>query len=79
MSYIFIFTLINLAVIITGPSQDGIERRLATSHARYFLLTNLRIPKVLAAGEGIYIAQVANMGYQLAEVDFSDSNFQVKT
>ncbi|KAL8785161.1 MAG: hypothetical protein Q9195_008753 [Heterodermia aff. obscurata] len=72
--------LINNAGIMApkeyATSKDGIESQFAANHVGHFLLTGLLIEEVLAAGEGAAIINVASLGYQLAEPDLDDPNFE---
>lgn len=58
-------------------SKDGIESQFAANHVGHFLLTNLFIKEILAAGEEATVVNVASLGYQLAEANLEDPNFQV--
>ena len=55
-------------------SKDGIESQFAACHIGHFLLTKLLLPKIAAEGT---IVNVGSLGYQLAEVNLDDPNFQV--
>ena len=66
-----------MAVRTYVTSKDGIESQFAANHVGHFLLTNLLIQQVIAAGEGATIVNVASLGYQLAELNIEDPNFQV--
>ncbi|CAF9904224.1 MAG: hypothetical protein HETSPECPRED_003445 [Heterodermia speciosa] len=72
--------LINNAGIMApkeyATSKDGIESQFAANHVGHFLLTGLLIEEVLAAGEGAAIINVASLGYQLAEPNLDDPNFE---
>ncbi|MCJ1246332.1 hypothetical protein MMC30_003539 [Trapelia coarctata] len=57
-------------------SKDGIESQFAANHVGHFLLTNLLIKEILAAGEEATVVNVASLGYQLAEANLEDPNFQ---
>jgi NAD(P)-dependent dehydrogenase (short-subunit alcohol dehydrogenase family) len=74
--------MINNAGITAVPtfetSEDGIELQFAANHVGPFLLTNLIIGKVLAAGKGARVANVASTGYELSGVRFEDWNFKVR-
>ncbi|KAL7941905.1 putative short-chain dehydrogenase [Trichoderma barbatum] len=54
-------------------SKDGIEMQFASNHVGHFLLTNLLIPEI-KKGKGV-VANVTSGGYQLADPDFKDVNF----
>lgn len=75
--------LINNAGIMApkeyATSKDGIESQFAANHVGHFLLTGLLIEEVLAAGEGAAIINVASLGYQLAEPNLDDPNFEVSS
>ena len=49
-------SLINKAGVMAIPeywnNKGGVEMTLATNHVDYFLLTNLLMEKILAAGKG---------------------------
>ncbi|MCJ1281908.1 hypothetical protein MMC26_001231 [Xylographa opegraphella] len=65
-----------MAVRTYVTSKDGIESQFAANHVGHFLLTNLLMPQVIAAGKGAIVVNVASSGYQLAELNIQDSNFQ---
>lgn len=61
-------------------SPEGIELHLATNHVGHFLLTNLLIPKVIAAAKdstrsSVRIVNVSSVGAHLAGLRPSDMNF----
>lgn len=58
-------------------SKDGIEMQFASNHIGHFLLTNLLVPEI-KKGNGV-VANVASGGYQIADPDFEDVNFNVRT
>jgi len=57
-------------------SKDGIEMQLAANHTGHFLLTNLLMPKLLAA-QGARIVNVSSFGYMSGGIYFDDPNFKV--
>lgn len=59
-------------------TEEGIELQFGINHVGHFLLTNLLMPKILAAGRGARIVNVSSNGYELAGVRFDDYNFEVK-
>jgi NAD(P)-dependent dehydrogenase (short-subunit alcohol dehydrogenase family) len=70
--------MINNAAIMAAPFQlsvDGIEMQLATNYLSHFLLTNILLPKVLAAGPGARIVNVSSVGNNFSGIRFSDPNF----
>lgn len=75
--------LINNAGIMApkdfATSKDGIESQFAANHVGHFLLTNLLLKQGLLVGGGSTIVNVSSLGYQLAEVNLADPNFQVRT
>ena len=60
-------------------TKDGIEMQLGSNHIGHFLLTNLLMPKLLAAGSGARIVNVSSFGYMSGGVRFDDPGFQVCT
>lgn len=70
--------LINNAGIMAPPfalTSEGIESQFGSNHVGHFLLTNLLMPKILAARGGARIVNVTSSGYALGEVRFDDWNF----
>lgn len=70
--------VINNAAVMACPhtlTEDGIELQLATSHTSHFLLTNLIMPKVLAAGPGARLVLTTSSGHRGAPVNLDDPNF----
>ncbi|KAL5317363.1 hypothetical protein ACEPPN_014458 [Leptodophora sp. 'Broadleaf-Isolate-01'] len=72
--------LINCAGVMAIPdfetTEEGIELQFGINHVGHFLLTNLLMPKILAAGRGARIVNVSSNGYELAGVRFDDYNFE---
>lgn len=60
-------------------TKEGIELQFGANHIGHFLLTNLVIGKVLAAGkgEGARIVNLSSTGFELNGVRFDDWNFEV--
>ncbi|KAH8799332.1 short-chain dehydrogenase [Xylogone sp. PMI_703] len=56
-------------------SSDGIELQFAINHLSHFLLTNLILPKILAAPKGARIVNLTSDAYTLSGVRFQDINF----
>lgn len=73
--------LINNAAIMSCPfskTVDGIESQFGTNHIGHFLLTNLILGKILAAGEGARIVNVSSSAHNQSDVRFDDWNFEVR-
>ncbi|KAH9204291.1 hypothetical protein DL95DRAFT_529323 [Leptodontidium sp. 2 PMI_412] len=72
--------LINSAGVMAIPTfettKEGIELQFGSNHVGHFLLTNLLLPKVEAAGKGARIVNVSSSGFELAGVRFDDYNFE---
>jgi len=60
-------------------SKEGIEMQFAVNHLGHFLLTNLLMPKIIAAGPGARIVNVSSWGHLAAGVRFKDWNFKVSS
>ena len=58
-----------------ATSRDGIELTFATNHIGHFLLTNLLMPEILAAGPHARVVNVSSTGYVLGGVHFGDPGF----
>jgi NAD(P)-dependent dehydrogenase (short-subunit alcohol dehydrogenase family) len=72
--------LVNCAGMMAVPTfettKDGIEMQFGLNHIGHFLLTNLIIGKILAAGKG-RIINVTSTGFEHGGVRYEDWNFQV--
>lgn len=55
--------------------KQGYEMQLSSNHLGHFLLTNLIMPKVLAAGSGSRIVNVTSIGHRIGPFRFEDYNF----
>jgi NAD(P)-dependent dehydrogenase (short-subunit alcohol dehydrogenase family) len=70
--------IINNAGIMICPyelSIDGYEMQFATNHLSHFLLTNLLMPKLLAAGPGATIVNVSSSGHKLGVVNWESTDY----
>lgn len=76
--------VVNNAGVMNIPerqlSPEGIEMHLATNHVGHFLLTNLILPKLIAAAKGapkgsIRIINVSSLATYLSALRASDMNF----
>jgi NAD(P)-dependent dehydrogenase (short-subunit alcohol dehydrogenase family) len=75
-----IHLLINNAAIMACPyakTEDGIESQFGTNHIGHFLLTNLLMDKILAAGAGARIVNVSSSAIR-GTIRYDDYNFQVR-
>lgn len=73
-----IHALINNAAVMTCPyrkTEDGFERQFATNHLSHFVLTNELMPRVLAAGPGARIVNVASVANKYAGINWDDPGF----
>jgi NAD(P)-dependent dehydrogenase (short-subunit alcohol dehydrogenase family) len=59
-------------------TKEGVEIQFGTNHLGHFLLTNLIMSKILAAGKGARIVNLSSTGFELAGVRFDDYNFKVR-
>lgn len=70
--------LINNAAVMAVPfskTVDGIESQFGTNHIGHFLLTDLIMPKILAAGPGARIVNLSSLSHRMADVNLDDYNF----
>lgn len=64
-----------MAIPTYQTSKEGVEMQFASNHLGHFLLTNLIMPKILAAGEGSRIVNVSSTGFEMGGVNFEDINY----
>jgi len=67
--------VINNAAIMACPwvkTVDGIESQIGTNYVGHFLLTNLIMRRVFAAGHGARIVNVSSSAHQMADVRLND-------
>ena len=64
-----------MAVKDYQTTPDGIELQFGTNYIGHFLLTNLLLPQILAAGKTARIVNITSNGYTLGGVRFDDYNF----
>ncbi|KAI0881590.1 retinol dehydrogenase 13 [Annulohypoxylon maeteangense] len=55
--------------------KQGYEMTLSSNHLGHFLLTNLIMPKILAAAPGSRILNVSSKGHRISSFRFEDYNF----
>lgn len=70
--------IINNAAVMACPhtlTEDGIELQLATSHTSHFVLTNMIMPKVLAAGPWSRLVLTTSSAHRASPVNLDDPNF----
>ncbi|KAJ5576713.1 hypothetical protein N7535_003639 [Penicillium sp. DV-2018c] len=70
--------LVCVAGVMMSPwskTKDGIESQLAVNYLANFLLVNLLLPKVRAAGPESSVIIVASGAVRLGKVNFEDYNF----
>ena len=60
-----------------ATTKEGIEMQFGSNHVGHFLLTNLLMPKLLAAGKSARVVNVSSFGYMSGGVYFDDPNFKV--
>ncbi|KAL8823286.1 MAG: hypothetical protein Q9191_005996 [Dirinaria sp. TL-2023a] len=65
-----------MAVRDYTTTKDGIETQFGANHVGHFLLTNLLMHKLIAAGGGARVVNVSSFGYLAGGVRFDDPNFQ---
>ena len=71
--------IIDYAAVMANPefskTEDDIELQFAVNYVSHFLLDNLLLDNVKAAGSGSRIVEVTSNGYTLGDIDFDDVNF----
>ena len=74
--------LINNAGIMASPfakTVDGIESQFGTNYVGHFLLTNLIMPKIVAAGPGSRVVHVSSSAHRMSDIRLKDWNFEVRS
>jgi NAD(P)-dependent dehydrogenase (short-subunit alcohol dehydrogenase family) len=64
-----------MAVKDYQTTPEGIEVQFGTNHLGHFLLTNLLMLQIIAAGAGARILNISSNGYTLGGIRFDDYNF----
>jgi NAD(P)-dependent dehydrogenase (short-subunit alcohol dehydrogenase family) len=71
--------VVNNAGVMAVPEytldKQGFEMTLSACHLGHFLLTNVLLPKTLAAGPGARIVNVTSHGHRISPFRFDDYNF----
>ncbi|KAL8828222.1 MAG: hypothetical protein Q9191_002712 [Dirinaria sp. TL-2023a] len=74
--------VINNAAIMACPfakTVDGVESQFGTNYLGHFLLTNLIMPQILAAGPGSRIVNVSSSAHRMSDIRLKDLNFEVRS
>jgi NAD(P)-dependent dehydrogenase (short-subunit alcohol dehydrogenase family) len=64
-----------MAVLEYQVDKHGNEMQLSANHIGHFLLTNLIMPKILAAGAGARIINLTSLGHRIGPFRFDDPRF----
>ncbi|KAL3420582.1 short-chain dehydrogenase [Phlyctema vagabunda] len=56
-------------------TKDGIEAQFGANHVGHFLLTNLLVPQLIAAGKGARVVNLSSDGHTIGEFRGDDYNF----
>lgn len=70
--------MVNNAGIMACPyekTKDGLEIQFGVNHISHFLLANLLMPKILAAGPGARIVNISSYGNIMSDIRYEDSGF----
>lgn len=70
--------VLNNAGVMALPYQvdkQGNEMQFSANHLGHFLLTNLIMPKILAAGAGARILNLTSLGHRIGPFRFNDPKF----
>ena len=74
--------VINNAAIMACPfakTVDGVESQFGTNYLGHFLLTNLVMPQILAAGPGSKIVNMSSSAHRISDIRLKDLNFEVRS
>jgi NAD(P)-dependent dehydrogenase (short-subunit alcohol dehydrogenase family) len=67
--------MVNNAGIMACPyekTKDGLEMHFGVNHVSHFLLTNLLMPKILAAGPVARIINISSYGNIMSDIRYDD-------
>lgn len=64
-----------MALLEYQVDKHGNEMQLSANHIGHFLLTNLIMPKILAAGAGARIINLTSLGHRIGPFRFDDPKF----
>lgn len=64
-----------MAILDYQVDKKGNEMQLSANHIGHFLLTNLIMPKILAAGAGARIINLTSHGHRIGPFRFDDPTF----
>lgn len=64
-----------MAILEYSLDKHGNELTLSSNHLGHFLLTNLIMPKILAAGKGARIVNLTSYGHRISSFRFQDPKF----
>lgn len=70
--------MVNNAGIMACPyekTKNGLEMQFGVNHISHFLLTNLLMPKILAAGPGARIVNISSYGNIMSDIRYDDPGF----
>ncbi|KAI3396965.1 hypothetical protein diail_11365 [Diaporthe ilicicola] len=65
-----------MAILEYTVDKQGNEMQFSTNHLGHFLLTNLIMPKILAAGPGARIVNLTSHGHRIGPFRFNDPRFR---
>lgn len=64
-----------MALMEYQVDKQGNEMQFSANHIGHFLLTNLIMPKILAAGPGARIINLTSLGHRIGPFRFNDPKF----
>ena len=64
-----------MALLDYQVDKQGNEMQFSANHLGHFLLTNLIMPKILAAGAGARIINLTSLGHRIGPFRFNDPTF----
>ncbi|KAK9769150.1 putative Short-chain dehydrogenase [Seiridium cardinale] len=64
-----------MAIRNYSKDKHGIELQLSANHVGHFLLTNLLVPKLVAAGDDSRVVNLSSHGHRISPFRFDDYNF----
>lgn len=64
-----------MALLEYQVDKQGNEMQFSANHIGHFLLTNLMMPKILAAGAGARIINLTSLGHRIGPFRFEDPKF----